>query len=579
MSLLRTLLVLAAWPVGAIGAWRLTRDLGAARARVVAVIVYLSVPVPYNALARGRVPGLVAYAAAPWLLSRLMRLTGADPIDADEGRLRPRRVVALGLLLALTAAFAPAVAVAVLVVSVGLTAGSLLVGGPSPFRAAVAGAAGVAVAGALLFPWTLDFVRLGDHWSALAGVPTALDGSLGLGAYLRFETGPLGASPLGWAFLLAAALPLVIGRSWRLWWATRLWLVALACFGVAWATGRGWLPGRFQAPEVLLAPAAAALAASAALGMVAFDIDLRRFRFGWRHFASVGAAGAVIAGALPVLGAAGDGRWHMPSAGVAQALDWTRAERGVGTFRILWVGDAAALPLDGWRLGDGLAYATSRDGPPDSIQLWPGPETHADRLIPAALHAARRGDTTRLGHLLAPMAVRYLVVTERLAPGRIPAPRTPVPAVVSRALAAQVDFKLVPSDPSVTVYENTAWGAGRAVVDRGVSLRASPRGVDLSGNRPVLRQERSPVRFRGPVPGDSTVFLSDNASRWELSVAGQGTRRAGAFGWARSFRVTRGGQGTLRFSTSPLRYGALALELALWALALGFVIRGRRRAA
>ena len=33
MSLLRTLLVLGAWPVGAIGAWRLTRDLGAARAR------------------------------------------------------------------------------------------------------------------------------------------------------------------------------------------------------------------------------------------------------------------------------------------------------------------------------------------------------------------------------------------------------------------------------------------------------------------------------------------------------------------------------------------------------------------
>jgi len=81
MSLLRTLLVLSAWPVGAIGAWRLTRDLGAARARVVAVIVYLSVPVPYNALARGRVPGLVAYAAAPWLLSRLMRLTAAEPLD------------------------------------------------------------------------------------------------------------------------------------------------------------------------------------------------------------------------------------------------------------------------------------------------------------------------------------------------------------------------------------------------------------------------------------------------------------------------------------------------------------------
>ena len=583
MSLLRTLLVLGAWPVGAIGAFRLTRDLGAARARVVAVIVYLSVPVPYNALARGRMPGLVAYAAAPWLLSHLARLTGADPLDdgdpAGGSRFRLRKVVALGLVLALSAAFAPALAVAVLVASVGLTAGSLLVGGPAPFRAAIAGTAGVAVAAALLFPWTLDVAGWGDRWSALGGVPTALDGSLGLGAYLRFQTGPLGAAPLGWAFLVAAALPLVIGRSWRLWWATRLWLVALACFGVAWATGRGWLPGGFQTPEVLLAPAAAALAASAALGVVAFDIDLRRFRFGWRQVASVGAAGAVIAGALPVLGAAGDGRWHMPSAGVSQALDWTRAKQRAGTFRILWVGDAAALPLDGWDLGDGLAYATSRDGPPEATDLWPGPETRADRLIPDAIGAARRGDTTQLGHLLAPMAVRYLVVTGRLAPGRIRAPRTPVPTVVSQAFAAQVDFKLVPSDPSVVVYENTAWGAGRAVLDRGVSLRPTSRGADLSGSRPVLRRERSPARFRGRVPGDATVFLSDNADGWKLSVSGKGTRRGTAFGWARSFRVNRGGQATLHFSTSPLRYGALALELALWAVAVGYVRRSRRRPA
>ena len=40
-----------------------------------------------------------------------------------------------------------------------------------------------------------------------------------------------------------------------------------------------------------------------------------------------------------------------------------------------------------------------------------------------------------------------------------------------------------------------------------------------------------------------------------------------------------GGQGTLHFSTSPLRYGALALELALWVVAMGYVLRSRRRPA
>ena len=577
MSLLRTLLVLGAWPVGAIGAWRLTRDIGVARARMVAVIVYLSVPVPYNALARGRAGGLVAYAAAPWLLSRLMRLTGSDPFDDESGADWARRVVAFGVIVALAAAFAPAFAVAVLIASVGISAGSLLVGGRRPLRATGAGAAGVAIAAALLFPWTLDLVRFSDHWSAVAGVPTSLDGSLGLGEYLRFETGPLGAAPLGWAFLVAAALPLVIGRSWRLWWAARLWLVALACVGTLWATGRGWLPGGFQTPEVLLAPAAAALAASTALGMVAFDVDLRRFRFGLRQLASVGAAGAVIVGTVPVLGAAADGRWNMPSTGVVQALSWTRAEESNGAFRILWVGDAAALPLDGWDLGDGLAYATSRNGPPDSIDQWPGPETEAGTRIPDALGVARRGDTTLLGHLLAPMAVRYVVVPERLAPGRISAPRTPIPSFVSRALAAQVDLRLVPSDPSVTVYENTAWGPGRALTRGAVSERSSPRGLDRSGDRAVLSPQRSPVRFGGSVPDDATVFMSESPSRWELTVAGDEVDRVGAFGWANSFAVADGGRSTLRFPTSPLRYVELAIELALWIVAVTLLWRGRRQ--
>jgi GT2 family glycosyltransferase len=575
MSLLRTILVLGAWPVGAIGAWRLTRDIGVARARIVAVIVYLSVPVPYNALARGRTGGLVAYAAAPWLLSRLMRLTGADPFDDESNEIWARRVLAFGVTIALAAAFAPALVVAVIVASIMITAGSMLVGDRSPWRAVAAGFAGVAVAAALLLPWTLDVLRFGGNWSAVAGVPTALDGSLGLGEYLRFETGPLGAAPLGWAFLVAAALPLVIGRSWRLWWAARLWLVALGCVGTVWATGRGWLPGGFQAPEILLAPAAAALAAATALGMVAFEVDLRRFRFGARQLASVCAAGAVIVGTIPVLLAAADGRWNMPSTGVAQALNWTRAEAPEGAFRILWVGDSAALPVDGWDLGNGLAYVTSRDGPPDTIDQWPGPETAAGRRIPQALAVARRGDTTRLGHLLAPMAVKYVVVPERLAPGRVSAPSTPIPTVVSRALAAQIDLRLVPSDPSVTVYENTAWGPGRALVRSEVSERSSPQGIDRSADRPLLEPQKSPVRFGGAVPDDATVFLSESPSGWGLSVAGDEVGRAEAFGWASSFAVADGGEGTLRFPTSPLRYVALALELLLWAVAVALLSRGR----
>ena len=44
---------------------------------------------------------------------------------------------------------------------------------------------------------------------------------------------------------------------------------------------------------------------------------------------------------------------------------------------------------------------------------------------------ARRGGTTKLGHLLAPMAVRYVALPARLAPGPHAGPRSPLPAATA----------------------------------------------------------------------------------------------------------------------------------------------------
>ncbi|MDQ4070250.1 MAG: glycosyltransferase family 2 protein, partial [Actinomycetota bacterium] len=79
MGALAKLLVLGAWPVAAVGAWRLARPLESTMARLAAVIAILAVPLPYNALARGRWGGLIAYAAMPWLLLLVARLTDIEP--------------------------------------------------------------------------------------------------------------------------------------------------------------------------------------------------------------------------------------------------------------------------------------------------------------------------------------------------------------------------------------------------------------------------------------------------------------------------------------------------------------------
>ena len=583
MGLLRKLVVLAVWPIGLWGASRLARPFGAGRARLVAIVVYAAVPVPYDALARGRLTGLVAYAAAPWLLLRLARASRIAPFEAAASS-TVVEIVGMAALIGIAAAFAPVLALVVVVLVVALVLGSVLAGRTgAALRAAAIGVAGLAGAALLLFPWSTDFALPGRQWAPLAGVRPPISSALSFGDLLRFDTGPVGGGLLGWAFLVAALFPLLVGREWRLTWAARLWVVVLACVGAAWALGRGWIPGGVTSPDVLLAPAAAALAGAVALGAVASDVDLPGYRFGFRQVATIAAAGAVLLGVLPVVAAAPDGRWRAPVGDLVRARSWMPSEAAAhGSFPVLWLGDPRVLPLDGWPVGpsrEGVAFGTSRDGPPDASDLWPGSASGATALIADALRAARRGDTSRLGRLLAPMAIRYIVVVERDAPAQDHQPRQPAPPSVLRALADQVDLKVRPADPAITVYENSAWGPVRGLLaGAGPATSATPQGADLHTARAVLAGD-GPTTYSGVLPsGGGELLVAEASSRWKLTVDGHRVTRQRSFGWANAFALpSAGGRARLRFATPPAHDGALVLELVLWLLALRTIRRERRR--
>ncbi len=593
---LRTLLVVGALPMGAIGAAALAAPLGSPRGRLAALVVYVAIPLPYNAIAGGRFYGLVAYALAPWVLRSLLRATGIAPFAGADGKGRGvlRAVVPLGVLLAPAAALAPPIVVMVLVMAVGLALGSLLVGdGRRTLRAVVAAVGAVGVAAVLLFPWSVDFVLPGSQLSAVTGVGSDASHATGLGALLRFQTGPLGAPPIGWVFVVAAALPLLVGRHRRLEWAARMWVLAVTCWGVAWAGSRGWLHIGTPPPEVLLAPAAAALALAVALGLLAFEVDVPRYRFGWRQLAPTATLVAVLLGALPVAASALGGRWDMPRQDIAGLLSWMPEQKAAGAFRVLWLGDPQALPLTGWRLSDGVSYATSRNGTPDVTGLWPGAAPHDAQQLAAAVQVARAEGTTSLGHLLAPAAVRYVVVPLQAAPQRssnrqLSKPDRPPPPDLPAALDAQLDLKKLQGDAALLVYENAAWAPGRAKVDPvvlaadddGAGGLGALRGVELTGSAPVLATERTPTRFTGDLAAGDSVLLSEASSpRWQLRAGGQAAPREEAFGWANSYTVGASGGATLRYRTSLLRYGAIAVQLVLWAVAVRLLVIGRRRRA
>jgi hypothetical protein len=323
----------------------------------------------------------------------------------------------------------------------------------------------------------------------------------------------------------------------------------------------------------MLGPAALALAGSAALGMVAFETDLVRFRFGYRQLASVIAAAAVVVGVINLLPAVASGRWYTPTNDIAQSAAWMKVEASKGSFRTLWVGDPDVLPGTGWRVEDGLAYALSRNGPPEADQLWPGSSAGATQRVAGAFSIARRGRTTRLGHLLAPMAIRYIAVPTQLVPGSATSPSFPVPVDVRAGLAAQLDLRQLPSDPALLVYENTAWGSIRAATDL---APASRLGVDLSDATSVLPGRRPQTKYDGLVPAGNDVLVAEDSPHWSLNVAGHGVTRQTSFGWANRYQAGEGGHATLNYRTPLLRYLAVLIEIALWVLVIR-AVRARRR--
>ncbi len=582
MGLLRTVLTLGLLPLGALLAYRLPAPTGLRHAQVACLLVYICNPLPYNALAAGRWGALALYAAAPALAGGLARASRLAPFGQGEQRRTTRvDVVSLGVITALVAALLPAGVAVLAAMALALALGGLLVFSTrGALRLIGVGAGAAVLAVALHLPWSLDFLLPGTPLSAFTGPALPAQPS-DLGALLRFEVGPLGSAPLGWALLVAAALPLLIGRDERHAWAVRGWTLAVVSFGLAWAAQRGDLPFALPSPDVLLVPAAVGLALAAAMGVAAFEVDLPGYRFGWRQMASGVAALAVVVATIPVLGAAFDGRWSMPSGDHARSLAFLDAENDEEPFRVLWLGDPRALPLASWDLDDGVAYATTDAGTPGIENLWAGSDDGPTGLLADALDLARSGETARLGRLLAPMGIRYIVVPERLAPAPFATDELPVPAALSATLAAQLDLEPLDVPAGLTVFRNQAVAPLRAELTDDVALPesggiAESLLLDLSSLPAVLPDEAGRLRWQGPLDDGATVLLSAaHADGWELEVDGQAAELIKPFGWATGFEVETGGDATLRYVTPPVRYALLALQAVVWLWLLRVVVRWR----
>ncbi|HTT92642.1 MAG TPA: glycosyltransferase [Acidimicrobiales bacterium] len=536
------LLVLVPLALGPLGVYMTTRQFGSQKGRAAATVLYAALPVPYNALSQGHWAGLVGYAAAPWVLACLGRLGGEAPYPAlswtrATGGLWVR-FVALGLLVAVTASLAPATFLLVPIAGLALFVGSLLTGrGAGAAKFLLASLIATATGFVALLPWSLGAFRSFHDFFALT---SGQSGALPLGSVLRMDTGPYGGV-LGWALVAAAAIPLFIGRSWRLAWAARLWVVAFAFFGLAWAGSRGWVP--VPPLELVLAPAGAAMALSVALGASAIERDLPGYRFGWRQFAPAFGAAAVVAATLPFLAWVGGGQWDLPASGAESAYAFPSAAPS-GDYRVLWVGSLGSLPSAAQGSVGDLAFATSLDGLPSAGELWAPLSSGQAPLVAEDLGWAENRETTYLGSLFAPLAIRYVVVP--VGEGAVGAAENRV----AGALARQLDLVPVGTDPSYRVFTNESWLPLFSVLAKGTNLptgggqwatAARLQQTDLASAQPlpVIGSASASFDVRAR-PSPSHIYGAVEDGSWHLQAGGRALTAAGAVGWASTWVVPRG---------------------------------------
>ncbi|HEX3794467.1 MAG TPA: glycosyltransferase [Acidimicrobiales bacterium] len=593
MGVAQKILLLGCIPLGAIGFFRFMRPLVSARARTVATICYLGLPLPYAALGLGRWDGLVAYAAFPFIVTRMARAAEVAPFDQIEGegwRASPTgQLAALGAIIAAATSFAPAVLPVTLGCAVTLALGSILArsaGDPLRIISVTIKALGIALV--LSAPWVVGTLLAGSHAVDIFGLPVSAANAPSWGQVLRFAIGPTARSPIVWLMVVAAVLPLLVATGSRLVWAGRLWTMAIGSWALAYAATHGWTGSFAPSESVVLVPATLAVAAGIGLGISAFENDVAGKSFGWRQVAGAVAAVAVAVGLLPVVAGALDGRWGLPGSGMEQPLAFLNKPATSGAYRVLWLGDPRALPVGGWSVEPGLSYALTDDGLPDAADVWspagPGPAN----LAAVAVRLALTGGTVHMGRLLASLGVQYVVVVDGLAPNESihsASVSAPAPTGMQRTLLDQNDLQIVPGEFGVEVYKNAAFIPITAQRSRGALPAATtlswPGAQDIVGWQPALTAAAHGQAARGTV-SSSTVYAGyAPGGDFSLSVRGRTVTRQPVFGWASQYSGAPDGAAVLTFHQAPYVPLAVLLELLAWlglTLALGGWTGPRREA-
>ena len=565
LGALQALAIIGALFAGCIGMWQVASGLFGSRARMVGLLVYAAVPVPYAAIAHGRFGVLMCYAALPWML-RLFARAGQRPDGVQKTQLWAVTVV-FG---AMVSAFVPTFLILVLFASVAWMAADLVSRVRLQAVVAVLQMMFVLVVGTIVlnFPWSGGFI-VADWWQRIIGVQTVRVGDVGLTTLARMDSGVVAISVLALGLYVPVIVGLLIVRGDKLVWAARsATLVLFAILAIA-LDDAGYI--HFALPEygILFVVVACGLSLAAAT-MASFVFDdqaVSSYRW-WKPLASI-ALVSILIGCLPSIAFSANGRWGQPKVSLAQLLTQLPTDPVSGDYNVVYVGRSDVLPLPAIRLNDQTAFAIADDGELTMRDHWLAPTNALTDSVAQALDAAISQQTVRSGRLLSSLAVRYLVVP--IIDGAISTTDKPLdaPPGLLEGLSLQLDFRRVYTANDLVIFENMAYTPSLSKLDEASAVLSQQAGTDalLSSQ---LRVAQVAPRTRdidsSPTPIDvGTVHLAVPFSdRLVLRVDGSDVIPRVAFGGTTAFDSPVAGSATLGFRTPWTHIVLLLVQLMLW---------------
>ena len=585
LGLVRTLAVIVPVLVGLLGAYRLLAATGSRRAQTATLGAYLVVPLASASVASGSIPGLVGYAAAPWMLRELLRASGTAPFRSSSNRLGPlaSAAVSLGAVAGLAAVVVPASAGLVAMLAAGLVLGSLLAARPGSVASLLAAAVlAVPIIAFVALPAVVDVLAAGPSWGPVADGRDGSAGGVSLSEMLRFAVGPDDPGSLMWLLAVPMVVPLLLGRGWRLEQAIRMWMVAMAAWALGLASQRGSLPVGLPDLHLLLAPAAVAVAALCGIAVLSIEHDLRFSHFGWRQALVPVTVLASLLLAFGRVGVLETGNWGLAERDHHASLSF-EPPTVVGSYRVLWIGSPEFLAVEGHSLEPGVAWAaTTGDSVTIADRGLPVDSGRAD-LFETVITDIDAGRTSRAGRLLAGLGVRYVVMLHRLAPAPFAGEdqARPVPAGLVAAFRNQLDLELVEgTNSAVDMFVNRSWAPMRAVhapgFDEGVDAITDLEARPIIPGVPVFSGAGPPWSAEIP-DGAEVEVLAAHTPRpgWELTVDGETVPRREALSWARAYLPARGGEAEFSYSSPWWRRAGQLLGAAAPGLLLLAWLRRR----